>query len=109
MIASEFNNRRQQLMGQVGHNNIAIIASASVRTRNRDVDYPFRQDSDFYYLTGFNEADALAVLYRGVNRVNIFYSVRNLMRKRLYGKVRMQGWKARHKILARMIPFRSMT
>jgi Xaa-Pro aminopeptidase len=46
MIASEFNNRRQQLMGQVGHNNIAIIASASVRTRNRDVDYPFRQDSD---------------------------------------------------------------
>jgi Xaa-Pro aminopeptidase len=32
-----------------------------VRTRNRDVDYPFRQDSDFYYLTGFNEADALAV------------------------------------------------
>lgn len=65
MIASEFNNRRQQLMGQVGHNNIAIIASASVRTRNRDVDYPFRQDSDFYYLTGFNEADALAVFIPG--------------------------------------------
>ncbi|HIG64422.1 MAG TPA: Xaa-Pro aminopeptidase [Methyloprofundus sp.] len=65
MIASEFNNRRQQLMEQVGHNNIAIIASASVRTRNRDVDYPFRQDSDFYYLTGFNEADALAVFIPG--------------------------------------------
>ena len=65
MIASEFKNRRQQLMEQVGQNNIAIIASASVRIRNRDVDYPFRQDSDFYYLTGFNEANALAVFIPG--------------------------------------------
>jgi Xaa-Pro aminopeptidase len=37
----------------------------NIRTRNRDVDYPFRQDSDFYYLTGFNEADALAVFIPG--------------------------------------------
>jgi len=65
MIASEFEHRRQQLMEQVGLGNIAIIASAMVRTRNRDVDYPFRQDSDFYYLTGFNEADALAVFIPG--------------------------------------------
>ena len=65
MIASEFKQRRQQLMEQVGQGNIAIIASAMIRTRNRDVDYPFRQDSDFYYLTGFNEADALAVFIPG--------------------------------------------
>jgi Xaa-Pro aminopeptidase len=57
----EFKKRRKQLMQQVGSGNIAIIASADTRTRNRDVDYPFRQDSDFYYLTGFNEPDALAV------------------------------------------------
>ncbi len=61
MIASEFVKRRELLMNQVGKGNIAIIASAVTRTRNRDVDYPFRQDSDFYYLTGFNEANALAV------------------------------------------------
>ena len=61
MIASELKQRRQQLMAQIGLGNIAIIPSATVRTRNRDVDYPFRQDSDFYYLTGFNEANALAV------------------------------------------------
>ena len=65
MIASEFKQRRLQLMEQVGQGNIAIIASAMIRTRNRDVDYPFRQDSDFYYLTGFNEADALAVFIPG--------------------------------------------
>jgi len=65
MIANEFTQRRQQLMEQIGNGNIAIIASATVRTRNRDVDYPFRQDSDFYYLTGFNEAKALAVFIPG--------------------------------------------
>lgn len=52
-------------MQQIGKGNIAIIASASSAVRNRDVHYPFRQDSDFYYLTGFNEADALAVFIPG--------------------------------------------
>jgi len=61
MKASEFQQRRQQMMQQIGAGNIGLIASAPNRTRNRDVDYPFRQDSDFYYLTGFNESGALAV------------------------------------------------
>lgn len=61
MKQSEFKKRRKLLMQRVGKGNIALIGSADVRTRNRDVDYPFRQDSDFYYLTGFNEPDALAV------------------------------------------------
>lgn len=65
MKRSEFKKRRKQLLQQVGKDNIALIASASTRTRNRDVDYPFRQDSDFYYLTGFNEPDALAVFIPG--------------------------------------------
>jgi len=65
MDAQEFQNRRAQLMEQIGKGNIAIIASANTRTRNRDVDYPFRQDSDFYYLTGFNEPNALAAFIPG--------------------------------------------
>lgn len=65
MKQAEFKKRRHQLMQRIGKNNIAIIASASVCTRNRDVDYPFRQDSDFYYLTGFNEPDAMAVFIPG--------------------------------------------
>jgi Xaa-Pro aminopeptidase len=52
-------------MQRIGIGNIALISSAGVRVRNRDVDYPFRQDSDFYYLTGFNEPDALAVFIPG--------------------------------------------
>ena len=65
MNQSEFKKRRKQLMQRVGKGNIALISSAGVRVRNRDVDYPFRQDSDFYYLTGFNEPDALAVFIPG--------------------------------------------
>jgi Xaa-Pro aminopeptidase len=65
MKQSEFKKRRKQLMQRIGKGNIALIGSASIRTRNRDVDYPFRQDSDFYYLTGFNEPEALAVFIPG--------------------------------------------
>lgn len=65
MNQSEFKKRRKQLMQCIGIGNIALISSAGVRVRNRDVDYPFRQDSDFYYLTGFNEPDALAVFIPG--------------------------------------------
>ena len=65
MKQSEFKRRRKALMQQVGKGNIALIASASNQTRNRDVEFPFRQDSDFYYLTGFNEADSLAVFIPG--------------------------------------------
>ncbi|MDD5412696.1 MAG: aminopeptidase P N-terminal domain-containing protein, partial [Methylobacter sp.] len=65
MKQSEFKKRRKQLMQQIGKGNIALIGSAAIRTRNRDVNYPFRQDSDFYYLTGFNEPDSLAVFIPG--------------------------------------------
>ncbi|MCK4707459.1 MAG: aminopeptidase P N-terminal domain-containing protein, partial [Gammaproteobacteria bacterium] len=65
MTQREFKRRRNQLMKMVGKGNIAIVASASEQTRNRDVDYPFRQDSDFLYLTGFNEPDSVLVLIPG--------------------------------------------
>ncbi len=52
-------------MRMMGRGAIAVIAAAPVRIRNRDVDYPYRQDSDFHYLTGFPEPDAVAVLVPG--------------------------------------------
>ena len=48
MKQSEFKKRRKQLIKAIGIGNVALISSASVRARNRDVDYPFRQDSDFF-------------------------------------------------------------
>ncbi len=63
--ASEFAKRRKQLLTALGDNAIAIIQASKVVIRNRDADFPFRQDSDFLYLTGFNEPNAVAVFIPG--------------------------------------------
>ena len=65
MNKKEFAKRRKQLMKMIGADGVAILPSAPVRTRSRDVEYRFRQDSDFYYLTGFAEPDSVAVLAPG--------------------------------------------
>ncbi len=57
--------RRQQLAKALPSNAIAIIPGAQEVIRNGDAHYRFRQDSDFYYLTGFDEPDALLVLTSG--------------------------------------------
>jgi Xaa-Pro aminopeptidase len=61
----EFARRRRALMRLIGRDGIAILPAAPSRVRNRDVEYRYRQDSDFYYLTGFAEPDAVAVLAPG--------------------------------------------
>jgi Xaa-Pro aminopeptidase len=58
----EFARRRRAIMEEMGEGSIAILPAAPVRERNRDVEYPYRQDSDFYYLTGYEEPEAVAVL-----------------------------------------------
>ena len=65
MNSKEFARRRKQLMNMVGAEGIAILPAAPARTRSRDVEHRYRQDSDFYYLTGFAEPDAVAVLVPG--------------------------------------------
>ena len=65
MNITEFKRRRKQLMRMMDKNSIAILPAASEATRNRDVNYRYRPDSDFYYLTGFPEPDAVAVLIPG--------------------------------------------
>ncbi|GAB1265826.1 Xaa-Pro aminopeptidase [Aurantivibrio infirmus] len=61
----EFARRRKTLMEHMEPNSIAIVPSAATHIRNRDADYSFRQDSDFYYLSGFNEPLAVLVLIPG--------------------------------------------
>jgi len=54
--------RRKQLLAKMPPKSVMVIAAASLKSRNSDAEYPFRQASNFYYLTGFNEPDALLVL-----------------------------------------------
>ena len=65
MDRKEFARRRRQFMGMLGEHAIAIIPAAPVRNRNGDIEYAYRQDSHFYYLSGFPEPEAVAVLIPG--------------------------------------------
>lgn len=56
MTQNEFRRRRRQLMRMMGKDSIAILPAAGIKQRNNDVTYPYRPDSDFYYLTGFERA-----------------------------------------------------
>jgi len=65
MRKAEFVRRRRQLMRMVGKGGIVILPAVPEKTRNSDVLYHYRPDSDFYYLTGFAEPEAVAVLIPG--------------------------------------------
>ena len=60
--AKQLQRRRRAAAKAVGADGVLIVPAATEVTRNRDVHYPFRQDSDFRYLTGFPEPDAVAVI-----------------------------------------------
>jgi len=64
MDAKTFARRRERLMQHMGAG-VAILPTAPVRIRNRDVHYSYRPDSDFYYLTRFPEPEAVLVLVPG--------------------------------------------
>ncbi len=65
MSPREFQRRRRQLMRMMGKGSVAILPAATTKTRNRDVNFLYRQESDFYYLSGFEEPEAVLVLAPG--------------------------------------------
>ena len=58
----EFISRQTRLLSLCPPDSLCVIPSATLVTRSRDTEYKFRQDSDFWYLTGFNEPNALLIL-----------------------------------------------
>lgn len=61
----EFARRRHHLTEMMAANSVAVLPAAPVYIRNRDVEHYYRQDSDFYYLTGFAEPEAVLVIMPG--------------------------------------------
>jgi len=61
----EFARRRRQLMRMAGDDAILVLPAAPERIRSRDTHYPYRQDSDLWYLCGFPEPEAVLVLVPG--------------------------------------------
>lgn len=75
--AAEYARRRRELMRQLAPNSIAIVAAAHETIRNRDTHYPFRQDSDFFYLSGFAEPDAVLVMLPGREQGEVIFFCRD--------------------------------
>ncbi len=88
MNIKEFEKRRSQLMRMVGPGGVVILPSAPIRTRTRDIEYGYRQDSDFYYMTGFPEPEAVVVLApgRASGEYLIFCREKNPKREQWDGK-----------------------
>ena len=92
-----FDVRRQNVMQQIG-DGIAIIPNAPVRQRNSDVHYPYRPDSDFYYLTHFPEPFSVAVFAPGpMKMANTFCSAAKTIQIKNVGKAVEQACKAQLK------------
>jgi len=89
MTQQEFENRRQALLAKMAPGSAAIIFAAPEALRSADSDYPFRQNSDFWYLTGFNEPEAALVLVKSDENHNhsvLFNRVRDLTAEIWFGR-----------------------
>lgn len=69
--AEEYARRRRQLMRMAGEDAAVVVAAAPQRVRNADNLYPYRQDSDFHYLSGFPEPDAVLALLPGRSQAEV--------------------------------------
>ena len=65
----EFAQRRARFAEQMADNSVVVFPAAKELTRSRDTEFPFRQNSDFYYLTGFPEPDAWLVIEKSQEKV----------------------------------------
>lgn len=64
-MSDRFETRRSRLAASIGEDGIAVVPASVEQIRNDDVPHDFRQDSNFFYLTGFTEPDAVAVFAPG--------------------------------------------
>ncbi|MCL9684528.1 Xaa-Pro aminopeptidase [Legionella maioricensis] len=70
----EYQTRRKKLAEQLPADSVVVISASHELLRNGDAHYRFRQNSNFYYLTGFNEPDALLVIISGKEPQSILFN-----------------------------------
>lgn len=89
MTQQEFENRRQALLAKMAPGSAAVIFAAPEAPRSADSEYPYRQNSDFWYFTGFNEPDAVLILVKSDENHNhsvLFNRVRDLTAEIWFGR-----------------------
>lgn len=99
IAAAEFARRRRELMRVAGEDAAIVVTAAPERMRNADSAWPYRQDSDFHYLCGFPEPDAVLALLPGRRNGEtvLFCRERDATRERLHGaRIGPEGAVARY-------------
>lgn len=89
MTQQEYLRRRQALLAKMQPGSAALIFAAPEATRSNDSEYPYRQSSDFWYFTGFNEPEAVLVLIKSDDTHNhsvLFNRVRDLTAEIWFGR-----------------------
>lgn len=89
MTLQEYQRRRQALLAKMAAGSALIIFASLEQTRSADSEYPFRQSSDFWYLTGFNEPEAALILIKSDETHNhsvLFNRVRDLTAETWFGR-----------------------
>ncbi|HBV40437.1 MAG TPA: Xaa-Pro aminopeptidase [Erwinia sp.] len=89
MTQQEFVRRRQALLAKMAPASAAVIFAAPEATRSNDSEYPYRQNSDFWYFTGFNEPEAALVLIKSAENHNhsvLFNRVHDLNAEIWFGR-----------------------
>jgi Xaa-Pro aminopeptidase len=102
ILQHEYRQRRQRLVQQLENNSVVIIPAAREVLRNGDAHYRFRQNSDFYYLTGFDEPDAVLLLAVDDHRrfQYILFSHENTQEQLIWHGQRAGQTQARQQFLA---------
>jgi len=63
-------DRRDQLRKKMPPNSVAVFFANASRNRSNDVDYPYHQDPDFYYLSGYREPNAVLLIYKDLQHAD---------------------------------------
>ncbi|KGT93823.1 proline aminopeptidase P II [Erwinia typographi] len=108
MTQQEFLRRRQALLSEMAPASAAVIFAAPEATRSNDSEYPYRQNSDFWYFTGFNEPEAVLVLIKSDESHNhsvLFNRVRDLTAEIWFGRRLGQDAAPEKLAVDRALPF----
>jgi len=96
----EYQNRRKKLFSHMEDNSILVISGENEKVRNNDVNYEFRQGSDFWYLTGIEEPDALMILLKKDSEKYILFSQEKITEEEVWTGYKIGTEKAKSYFLA---------
>ena len=97
---SEYKRRRDRLLSNLSKHSVGVVFSSGYKTRSNDTEYPFRQDSNFYYLSGFLEDNSCLVFIKKNKKIKtILFVAKKDITQELWNGKRLGVEKAKKRFL----------